>query len=322
MNFIKGLDPELENKLIEIISTHRERFKRLFMGRYKELLPSLISYQNINNEKVNVNFLKVENALRSGYDVAIGLTSENSIQILGFIKSKESSEDPNLILGSRPLRKKDITFIIPEHLKEKYYKEITNYDNCRTGNFIVLRNKTLNYISDYEVLEHYIDELSEIQLSRYSISMQAKISTIFKGNPNDTSMSDLVTRLYYGDPYVLANKTFDPDENIVKIDNSSIISAFSELKTEYQHKLSELLNMLGINSLAIDKESGVSDTEAKSNTGFTTSNANIYLDSRNEPLSRLNKRYGFNIQAVYNDKVSSEIQGFNDTVELKDGESK
>ena len=135
-------------------------------------------------------------------------------------------------------------------------------------------------------------------------------------------MSDLVTRLYYGDPYVLANKTFDPDENIVKIDNSSIISAFSELKTEYQHKLSELLNMLGINSLAIDKESGVSDTEAKSNTGFTTSNANIYLDSRNEPLSRLNKRYGFNIQAVYNDKVSSEIQGFNDTVDLKDGEVK
>src|SRR5699024_6386751 len=83
---------------------------------------------------------------------------------------------------------------------------------------------------------------------------------------------------------------------------------FQELKREYQNKISELNNMLGINSLAVEKSSGVSDSEAKSNRAFTTSNANIYLDSRNNGLFKLNKRYDLEIEAMYNDEVISEFQ--------------
>ena len=44
--------------------------------------------------------------------------------------------------------------------------------NVRRETLLVLRNKNLNYVDDRIILDHYIDELAEIVLSRFSISMQ------------------------------------------------------------------------------------------------------------------------------------------------------
>src|SRR5699024_12202923 len=101
-------------------------------------------------------------------------------------------------------------------------------------------------------------------------------------------------------------KLFDPEEQIYHMDNDNIAQNFQELKREYQNKISELNNMLGINSLAVEKSSGVSDSEAKRNRAYTTSNANTYLDARNNGLKTLNKRYNLEIEALYNDEVLSE----------------
>ena len=270
------------------------------------MLPSLIQYKN--SQTVSVDFLKVEVALRNGHDVAIGLTVDNSINVLGVAKNYQSSENPADIFTNRPLRKSDIDFVIPAEKRLKQYIEISDKDQSMTGNFVVLRNKTLNYINDLEILDHYIDELAEIVLSRYSISMQVKVSNLFFGEPNDQSMQKLITSIYNGDPYIPGSKLFDPNDQIYQFNNTGTASVFKELKTEFQNKISELNNMLGINSLAIEKASGVSDTEANSNRAYTTSNANIYLDARNNGLQRLNKRFNLDIHAMYNDEVVSEFE--------------
>ena len=300
------IDKTLNQTLSEKNIRHRARFKTLFKARYMEMLPSLIQYKN--SQTVSVDFLKVEVALRSGYDVAIGLTVDNSINVLGVAKNYQSSENPADIFTNRPLNKSDIDFVIPAEKRLKQYIEISDKDQSMTGNFVVLRNKTLNYINDLEILEHYIDELAEIVLSRYSISMQVKVSNLFFGEPNDQSMQKLITSIYNGDPYIPGSKLFDPNDQIYQFNNTGTASVFKELKTEFQNKISELNNMLGINSLAIEKASGVSDTEANSNRAYTTSNANIYLDARNNGLQRLNKRFKLDIHAMYNDEVVSEFE--------------
>src|SRR5699024_4314974 len=122
---------------------------------------------------------------------------------------------------------------------------------------------TLNYISDSEVIHHYTMELAELVLSRYSISMQAKINTFFMGESNDSTINQIIDDLYNGSPYIKVNHLFDPKDNIFTIQNENLATNFQELKREYQNKISELNNMLGINSLAVEKSSGVSDTEAK-----------------------------------------------------------
>lgn len=305
LDYELSIEKELNKSLKERIVQHKERFIRIFKARYLEVLPSLIKYNNA--DPISVDFMKVEVALRNGYDVVIGETANRTIQVIGYATSNQSSNNPGDLFSSDVLRHGSINFVIPEHLQLNYYKEISNDDECKTGNFIVLRNKTLNYVSDYNILDHYIDELAEIVLSRYSISMQVKITTLFLGEPNDETLNQIISDVYNGNPYIRGSKLFDPEEQIYHMDNDNIAQNFQELKREYQNKISELNNMLGINSLAVEKSSGVSDSEAKSNRAYTTSNANIYLDARNNGLKKLNKRYNLEIEALYNDEVLSEF---------------
>lgn len=292
-------------KLREMLVAHRNSFSDMFLSRYKELLPTLITYRN--TEATSIDFLKIEVALRNNYDIVIGETAKGNLQVLGYLKSQPSSEDPAVLFNGVKLTQENITFVIPKNLQKKKMQEISHDDNCATGDFVVLRNKTLNYFSDTKIIQHYVNELMEIVLSRYSITMQIKIMTFIISEVDDAGAKKITSDMYLGIPYSNVSEHFDPDEQIIQVNNTGAASSLEALKKEYQHKISELNNMIGINSLAVDKASGVSDTEAKSNSSFTTSNANIYLSARNNPLKKLNKRFGENIEAIYNDQVSSEI---------------
>lgn len=304
-DFADGISKELNKHLKDKVVIHRDNFVRIFKARYLELLPSLIKYQNAG--QTSIDFMKVEVALRAGYDVAIGETKNNNIQVIGFAKSKQTSSNPVDLFSTKSLTGQAIDFVIEKQYRMPSYKEISYLDSCESGNFVILRNKALNYSNDYAILDHYIAELAEIVMSRYSISMQVKITTLFLGNVGDETLSQIISDIYNGNPYIKASKLFDPKEQIFHVNNENIAQNFQELKREYQNKISELNNMLGMNSLAVEKSSGVSDEEAKSNRAFTTSNSNIYLDGRNPALEKLNKRYRSSILAMYNDEVVSEL---------------
>ena len=301
-----SLDNTLPKTLKEKVVSHRERFAQIFMARYLEMLPSLIHYRN--SESVSVDFLKVEIALRHGFDVVIGETKLGNIQVIGYATTQETKTNPKDLWSTKVLSKSNINFIIDKKYQLDIYQEITDIDSSLTGNFVVLRNKNIQYIDDLIILKHYVDELAEIVLSRFSISMQVKVATLFKGESGDESINKLISDIYNGNPYIKGSKLFDPDDQIYHMKNQGMAQNFQELKREYQNKISELNNALGMNSLAVEKSSGVSDVEAQSNRAFTTSNANIYLDGRNNGLKRLNKRYGLNLEAMYNDEVVSEFQ--------------
>ena len=315
MKHFHGIDDTLPKTLKEKVVNHRERFAQIFMARYLEMLPSLIAYKG--SENVSVDFLKVEVALRNGFDVVIGETTLGNIQVIGYVTSQDTKTNPMDLWTQKVLTKSNINFIIDKKYQLDIYQEITDIDSCLTGNFVVLRNKSIRYVDDLLILKHYVDELAEIVLSRFSISMQVKIATLFKGEANDESINEIISDVYNGNPYIKGTKLFDPDDQIYHMENQGMAQNFQELKREYQNKISELNNMLGMNSLAVEKSSGVSDTEAQSNRAFTTSNANIYLDGRNNGLKRLNKRYGLQVEAIYNDEVLSE---FSELARMEDDE--
>lgn len=320
-DFADGISKELNEQLKDKVVLHRESFVRIFKARYLELLPSLIKYQNA--EQTSIDFMKVEVALRGGYDVVIGETKNNNIQVIGFAKTKQTSSNPVDLFSTKSLNERSIDFLIEKQYRMPSYKEISYLDSCKSGNFVILRNKALNYSNDYTILDHYIAELAEIVMSRYSISMQVKVTTLFLGNVGDESLSQMISDIYNGNPYIKASKLFDPKDQIFNVNNENVAQNFQELKREYQNKISELNNMLGMNSLAVEKSSGVSDEEAKSNRAFTTSNSNIYLDGRNPALDKLNRRYGSKIVAMYNDEVVSELTEIAEQKEVKenDGDS-
>lgn len=317
-NFIErgGVGLDLADKLKERVVQHKQQFIRIFSLRYLEMLPTLFSYTKPDN--IAIDFLKLEAALTQNYNVVIGEAKNGAVQVLGYVTTRDTLENPDNLFSSNVITKEDIHFTIPKMFIPNEMKEISYIDDCQSGNFVVVRNKTFNYVSDREIINHYTKELAEIVLSRYSLTMQTKIQTFFKGDENDESIVQLVSDLYNGSPFVKTGKYFDVDENMISVQNDNIAMQFSELKREYQNKISELNNMLGINSLAVEKSSGVSDTEAKSNRAFTTSMANIKIEARNHAFKKLNKRYGTNIEVIYNDEVASEIM---ELEKLEEGEN-
>lgn len=304
-----GVEVESNQDIGRRVMEHRNRFRRLIFNRYVEFLPLLINYTN--KQSVGIDFLKLESGLRQGYQVVVGKARNDEIMILGYVQNiyPESSKDYfkqfNFATEYR-LTEKDIIFTIPEYLRPDYALEIQHYDNCRSGDFIVLRNKPVTIGNDYEIIEHYCDELAEVVLSRFSLIMQSKFAKVFKSDINDETVNQFITQLFNGSPFIKTDGYFDAVDDIIELDSDYVVNALSEMKREYQNKISELSNFLGINSLAVDKESGVSDTEANSNRSFTTSNSNIYLRGR-EPFQMLNQRFELDIQPYYDDEATSQI---------------
>lgn len=298
-----GLKTELNKDIAEKVIQHRNRFYKIMAGRYFELIPSLIQYQNI--DKTEINQLELEFLLRDGRHVVLGLNTNGYVTILGTVNNVFRNQ-----YGIEKPTNQDITnnikYLIPKKDRHANYKLISYGDNGLNGNCVVVRNKYFNFVSDNEVIKHYVDEMAEINASRFSLSMQAKMMTFFIGDEKE-SINELVSNLYNGSPYVKVTNYFDPEEQIYQLNNSGFANNFVELKREYQNKISELNNNLGINSLAVEKSSGVSDVEAKGSQSFTSSNANIYLESRQMALDLLNKRFDLSLSCHYNDNVRSEL---------------
>lgn len=307
--FNHGVEVELNQDISRRVMEHRNRFRRLIFNRYVEFLPLLINYTNKNT--VGINFLQLESGLRQGYQVVIGKARNDQIMILGYIQTHyhKSSQDYfnhfNFNTEYR-LTEKDIIYTIPEYLRPDYALEIQHYDNAKSGDFVVMRNKPVTLGNDYEIIEHYCDELAEVVLSRFSLIMQSKFAKVFKSDINDETVNQFITQLFNGSPFIKTDGYFDAEEDIIELDSDYVVNALSEMKREYQNKIGELSNFLGINSLAVDKESGVSDSEANSNRSFTTSNSNIYLRGR-EPLELLNQRFNLDIKPYYDDEATSQI---------------
>lgn len=293
----------LKEKIKQRVVTHRNRFYKLIYNRYAEILPFTISYENID-ERFKVDLIQLESMLRHNYNVAIGEDVTGDIVILGYVNlSNKNNFDYHYL--PKTYTKKDINFIINEAYILPEYTQLNQFN--KNGNFIVIQNKVYNYINDYEIIEHYAEEIAEISLSRFSLILQAKVMTFFRGDLNGDDLEEVIDDLFNGAPAIKTSVQFDVNENIIRFDNGNITSTLTELKREFQNKLSELNSMLGLSSLGVDKESGVSDEEAQSNASFKKSNGNIYLFARNNALKFLNERYEMNIHAEFSENMVKEL---------------
>ena len=164
--------------------------------------------------------------MRNGYQVALGQTTKGVTMLLGTIKSTNNQIAPYYY---NVLNEKDIEFFIPKELQLKHYTNITPFQD---GNFIILRNKPLTYMSDFMVVRYYANELAEIVTSRYSLVMQSKILTFVRDDVGSEDASEIVNKLYNGIPYVKSSKQFDPEESILQWNGIDAISKLAELKRE------------------------------------------------------------------------------------------
>lgn len=304
-----GLGQELTKELSEKVLNHRDNFHHFLVGRYLEGLATLFFY----DFERPFDKARLEIALRQGYGVAVGPNRLGQTVILGTtmdVYGYNTMTSMNALMYQPRLTGKDINWTLPPALRPENYKlmkEIVNDDNAKSGSFVIFHNKPLVLTSDFSIIEYYADELAEIVASRFSLVMQSKIMTVITGEVGDESANQLVSSLYNGNPFVKVGKLFDIEDNIIHIDNPSLAQNLQELKTEYQHKIAELNSLFGINVLAVDKESGVTDSEANGNLAYTTMNGNIYLECRQQSLDLYNRHYGTHYSVRIDSNAVGEI---------------
>lgn len=282
------LSRDLSRKVIE----HRDKFYDFFIGRYMEGLANLFYYSIKPFDKATL-----EIALREGYGVAVGTNKFGQLGILGYINNNQFAYNrPDLLLKPKRYTGSMINYtmpsdLLPERAKTNQFLEIWNWDNGQTGDFVVFWNKQINLTNDFQIIQHYAEELAEIVASRFSLIMQAKIQTVLTGDPGDETINQMISAIYNGNPFVKLAKTFDIEDHLITINNTDLANNLGQLKTEYQNKIAELNALFGINVLAVDKESGVTASEANGNLGYVTMNGNVWLESRQKALDLLNARF-------------------------------
>ena len=310
-----NIEQSLNEKVKMRMISHRNAFYRFFRNRYREFLPVVIGYEGLEETKIDP--IQLEIWLRQGYGVAVGETSRG-IMILGTVPRQSQLYTLGTNYSVSPLTSSDVNYFISEKIRVKN-KEITYHDGFESGNMVVIYNKPYQLTNDFEIIDMYSERIAEIALSRFSIYMQAKISTVIRGEADDEDVEQITSDLYNGAPFIETTMMFDPDESILSINNSQeVISALPELKREYQNNIAELNNILGLSALGVDKASGVSDIEAQSNKAYQKANSNVYLKSRNEKLKLLNEKFNLNMKAEYADEMASQLSSL-EKIQIMDG---
>lgn len=310
-----NIDQTLNEKIKMRMITHRNAIFQFFKNRYREFLPVVIGYENL--EETNIDPIQLEIWLRQGYGVAVGETTRG-VMILGTVPRQSQIYTLGTNYSVSPLTSKDINYFISKKIRVKN-KEITYHDGYESGNMVVIYNKPYQLTNDFEIIDLYAERIAEISLSRFSIYMQAKISTVIRGEADDEDVEKITDDLYNGAPYIETTLMFDPEESILAVNNSSeVISALPELKREYQNNIAELNNILGLSALGVDKASGVSDIEAQSNKAYQKANSNIYLKARNEKLKLLNDKFGLSLNAEFSDEIASQLSSL-EKIQILDG---
>ena len=313
--FKPDIEQTLNEKVKMRMTSHRNAFYRFFKNRYREFLPVVIGYEGLEDTKIDP--IQLEIWLRQGYGVAVGETTRG-VMILGTVPRQSQLYTLGTNYSVSPLTSDDINYFISDKIRVKN-KEITYHDGFESGNMVVIYNKPYQLTNDFEIIDIYSERIAEIALSRFSIYMQAKISTVIRGEVDDEDVEQITSDIYNGAPFIETTMMFDPDESILSINNSQeVTSALPELKREYQNNIAELNNILGLSALGVDKASGVSDIEAQSNKAYQKANSNVYLKSRNEKLKLLNEKFNLNIKAEYADEIAANLSSL-EKVQILDG---
>lgn len=286
-----GVDAELSEALEAKVITHRNEFYRFSIGKYLEALASLFSYSNL---PITFEKSKMEIMLRQQYAVAFGINRLGKSVILGYVNTNFDYTNPQQILNNKIYTGKDISFLIPEKLRLpiKKYQQITNLDDATSGNFIIVQNKKLSLVNDYKILQHYVSELAELEATKMSLIIQAKVMTVFKDENGNESLNQAIQKIYNSSPILKVDPTFDVEESIIKIDNTGLVETLNTVEKTRQEVLAQLNAYFGINVASISKESGISDAEINANLSHVTNNLNVYVESRQQAFDLYNKRFG------------------------------
>lgn len=280
--------------------TIETEYYQIYSAYLYNLLINLITYENA---PVTLNQRLLEYCLRQYGYAQIGFTDPEHIFVLGDADREYGLTELGFLTSNVKVANPFSTMAEDSELPLVTH---LNADTTKVG-YVPLSNK-FNYfigggigtITDFQVCDRVSKSLAKIKAGQMrNIDLMKQQWIGFTSNKNLTSIN-VGQKLARGENFIQIDSDLGDLSNVVDLTNFQIQNFLPDLKDQWNNELSELLTMLGINTVGIDKKERLVAAEADANSQLTEASANIYLDARQEQLDVINTALGTNLTATFN----------------------
>lgn len=195
----------------------------------------------------------------------------------------------------------------PVEFEELNHIERTNFQELDKG-YITISNKFSYYLSgvasmftDFKLIDRTAMTLAKIKATEVFNLNQMKVPyVVFTKNKNLTGVN-IWEEINQGLPVIEVDAEASRNINeFIQVANLNVPNFLPVLKDAWNNEIDEMLTMLGINNVGVDKKERLVANEANSNSQLIEASGNIYLEARNEQLELLNRVLGTQIHAEFN----------------------
>lgn len=305
-----------ENLYGDNFATMEQDYYNIYVDYFTNLVLNLITYENAP-DTLDERFLEF-NLRYYGY-VRVGGVDKDNVFVLG---QNQNGEYGLNALGSL-IDQSTIPnpFAVDDRTQELPYLTRMNYQDKNDG-YVTICNKYNYYMAglmttftDMQLVDRVSKSLAKIKASEMrNIDLMKQQFIGLTKNKNLTA-NQVFQQIQEGKSFIGVDSDLGDITSILDVTDFNIQDYLPSLKTAWNNEVSELLTMLGINTVGVDKKERLVAQEAAANAQLTEASANVYLQARNQQLEILNHVLGTEIEATFNQ------QAFQQLVKLQDAQN-
>lgn len=305
-----------ENLYGDNFATMEQDYYNIYVDYFTNLVLNLITYENAP-DTLDERFLEF-NLRYYGY-ARVGGVDKDNVFVLG---QNQNGEYGLNALGSL-IDQSTIPnpFAVDDSTQELPYLTRMNYQDKNDG-YVTICNKYNYYMAglmttftDMQLVDRVSKSLAKIKASEMrNIDLMKQQFIGLTKNKNLTA-NQVFQQIQEGKSFIGVDSDLGDITSILDVTDFNIQDYLPSLKTAWNNEVSELLTMLGIDTVGVDKKERLVAQEAAANAQLTEASANVYLQARNQQFEILNHVLGTKIEATFNQ------QAFQQLVKLQDAQN-
>ena len=297
----------------------------IYLDYLQNLIINLITYENV---PVTFNQRWLEYCLRYYGYCRIGFTDAEHIFVAG--ETKDSGE-----FGFGTLDVNNLGYLSGQQFINNPYLPggqlpLINRIDAREGiheGYVPIANKfayfggaLITNSTDFVMIDRVAKTLAKIKATEMNNIEFMKLQYLGLTNNKNLTARNIFNQINNGAIFIQVDQDLGDMDNVLKVNNFNIQDFLPTLNTQFNKEFQELLTVLGINTVGIDKKERLVTAEADSNAQLTEASANVYIDARQEQIDIINTCLGLNINVTFNQDAYNELVQLNQNIGYQQAE--
>lgn len=194
------------------------------------------------------------------------------------------------------------------------YDDLTEYDVNDTNG--VLCYYSYARVSPWNALEIYARKMAHYERTEdVNLTQQMRPFIGIAPREKQLELVNLIKQVQGGEPAILGDNSLGEMVDKIKVIDTQVPLITEDLARSHQNVLNQALLYLGIPHLAFEKGERMIEDEARANTAPTNIMLLDCLNARREFANKCNKKFGLDIQVVFNEDLESYNYNYTHNIE-------